>query len=514
MKNKTRIILAALLALVMVFSVSVLSLAANNGTITIKNENEAVSMAGHTYSAYKIFDVTYTVEGDNKSDYDYTLVEPYKTYFQNRTDLPAGEDLDAQAYNLIANLADDDARQAFAKDLLAVTGAAAAGTTDVITTEGTAQIAVIRNLAPGYYLVYDEGGDPNTQVAAEKVVAALALTTADPDAEIDLKASVPTVEKTITGVSDDATATASANGETEISAQINQHVGFQINSNVPDLTGYTNYIYKVTDVMTEGLTPDKNVKVVIGSTDVTADCQITYTDAERKTVIVIPFSVLHQSTFPADTPITITYSAKVNADASIYPDGTGNGNTATLEYTNNFSDELITDTTPESQVKVYLFSLDITKVNSKNEPLAGAQFVLKDAAGKCVPVALDSNTGRYKVSATLEANDENATVTSDADGKIYVDGIAAGDYTLTETVAPEGYNKLKKDVEINVTATYKDDGTVDEVDGNVISVVNRSGSLLPTTGGIGTYLFTFGGAALMIAAIAFLVIRKKKETAK
>ena len=65
-------------------------------------------------------------------------------------------------------------------------------------------------------------------------------------------------------------------------------------------------------------------------------------------------------------------------------------------------------------------------MNSKNEPLAGAQFVLKDAAGNCVPVALDSNTGRYKVSATLEANNTNATVTSDADGKIYVDCTLGG----------------------------------------------------------------------------------------
>ncbi len=515
MKNKVRIIAAAVLTLFVLFSMSVPSFAADECTITIVNTNEAVSMNTHTYNAYKIFDVTYDADADN---YDYTIDSDFVTFFAG-LNLAAtlGADPDARAYAHVASLEGNDAalqdfgREAYAAAPSLPDGFVVAGSP---ANEGDPETATITGLAPGYYLVYDLGpADPQNAAAAEKAIANVILKTAKEDVTIDLKASVPTLDKKITSVSDDATNAASDTGSDGVSANLGQHVGFQIDSTVPDLTNYSNYIYKVKDTMDAGLTPDNNAKVTIGTTDVTANekCHIVY-DGQIMTV-TIDYDLL--KTYAKDTPITITYSAAVNANASVYPAADGTGNQAELEYSNNYTDETITEKTPTSTVKVYRFTLEITKVNAKEEVLQGAEFVLKDNADNYIPVAQDATTGRYSVSDTLAATEANAKVVSDANGKIYIDGLAEGQYTLTETAAPADYNILKNPVDINIVATY--DATTGEctgVTGNTATVINKAGGLLPSTGGIGTYIFTIGGAVVMLTVMFVLVSRKKKAEVK
>lgn len=498
MKKTAKTIFAAVLAILVLATMIVPGFAAT-GSITITNSNDAVSMNGHTYKAYKIFDVTYNTE---KTVYDYKIAPAFVAYFESLNLAESlGEDLDARAYSYVSSISGDAALQAFAKEIYNYKGDAAGSVT-----ANNANSAVIPNLETGYYLVYDEGSAaPGNN--AEKAIANIALTTTDPNATIVLKASVPTIDKKITGVADAASNSASATGEDAVSATINQHVGFQIDSIVPDLTGYTNYTYKVSDTMSDALVPDKNAKVTIGSSDITSSSEIVYSG--QTMTITVPFSVLR--TYAKDTPITITYSARVSANASIYPSATGNSNEATLEYSNNVDDLTIKDTTPPSEVHVYLFSIDVTKVNDKDEKLSGAKFVLKDSANNYIPVSLVS--GRYKVSDTLAATEANATVISDANGKIYIDGLAEGTYTLTETEAPATYNLLKDPVTITIAATYDADGNCTGVSGNTKTVVNKAGGLLPSTGGMGTVIFTAAGVSVMLAAVLLLVIKRRKEVA-
>lgn len=498
MKKTARIFLTVVLAVLVLTAMAVPGFAAT-GSITITNSNDAVSMNGHTYKAYKIFDVTYNAD---KSVYDYKIAPAFVDYFED-LNLAAslGEDLDARAYSYVSSISGDAALQAFAKDIYGHKGDAAGSVT-----ANNANNAVISGLETGYYLVYDEGNAaPGNN--AEKAIANIALTTTDPDATIVLKASVPTIDKKITGVSDAASNAASATGEDAVSATINQHVSFQIDSIVPDLTGYTNYTYKVSDTMSDALIPDQNAKVTIGSDDVTSSSTIVYSG--QTMTITVPFSVL--KTYAKDTPITITYSARVSADAKIYPDATGNSNEATLEYSNNVDDLTIKETTPPSEVKIYLFTIDVTKVNDKNEKLEGAKFVLKDSSNNYIPVVLSS--GRYKVSDTLAATEANATVISDANGKIYIDGLAEGTYTLKETEAPANYNLLKDPVTVTIAATYDADGNCTAVTGNTKTVVNKAGGLLPSTGGMGTIIFVVSGIVVMLAAVVVLAAKRRKETA-
>jgi len=503
MKKTAKTLLAVVLAVLVLAAMAVPGFAAN-GSITITNSNDAVSMNGHTYKAYKIFNVTYNAD---KSVYDYTVAPEFVEYFTGlNLSADLGENLDARAYSHVSSISGDAALQAFAKDLydnyIKTKSIGAAGQV----TSSSATTATIADLANGYYLVYDEG---NAAAAnnAEKAIANIALTTTDPDATIVLKASVPTIDKKITGVSDAASNDASTTGEDAVSATVNQHIGFQIDSIVPDLTGYTNYTYKVSDTMSDALIPDQNAKVTIGTTDATASSTIVYSG--QTMTVTIPFAVL--KTYAKDTPITITYSARVSADAKVYPDATGNSNEAELEYSNNVDDLTIKETTPPSKVNVYLFTIDVTKVNDKNVKLQGAEFTLKDNAGNFIPVSLSS--GRYKVSDTLAATEANAKVVSDADGKIYIDGLAEGTYTLTETKAPDTYNLLKDPVTVTITATYDADGNCTGVTGNAVKVVNKAGSLLPTTGGTGTVIFVASGIVIMLAAVVVLGIKRRKETA-
>ncbi len=501
MKNVSRILIAAVIAALLFVTMAAPGFAAD-GKITITNENDSVSMVGHTYTAYKIFDVVYNATEDS---YDYTIAEGFEDFFAG-LNIPAtyGDDADARAYTYVSKISGDEALQRFARDAYAAKGSDAYSKTS---DAATAETAEITGLDYGYYLVYDNGGG-NTTDPARSAVANIALTTAASEAEVILKASVPTLDKKITGISDSADNTASDVSLDSADAKINDHITFTLESNVPNLTGYDDYTYIVTDTMSAGLTPDRNVKVVIKTTDVTSSCEVEYDG--QVTTITVPYSTLSQ--YDQDDPITISYSALVNANASVYPSADGNSNEAQLEYSNDVN-STSTTVTPGTEVNVYLFSLELTKVNADNEALEGAEFTIQDKATNAyIPVALDGTV--YKVSATLDATAENATVVSDAQGKIKIEGLAAGTYVITETEAPDGYNKLSEPVEVTITANYNSDGDLTGVSGNTATIINKAGGILPSTGGIGTTLFIAGGAVLMLAAVAAVVYKKKKTVSE
>ena len=510
MKNASRIIMAAAIVLLMVFSAAVPGFAADDdGKIIIENHNEAVSMANHTYEAYRIFADTVDATGNH----NYTLTDAFKPYFEDANNVTLtddmGEDIDAQAYTYVSTCSD---LPGFAKAIYEwATGGSVNidPTGDVTVTDATATSAEIKDLPYGYYLVYDKGTSNTGAEAGEQAIANIALTTAVPEGTIVLKASVPSIEKKITGASDTATNAASDTGEAAVSAEVGKHISFQIDSAVPDLTNYTAYTYEVKDTMSASLDPDKNVKVTIGTDELTAGTDYSVTYSGQVTTVTVFFDTLKR--YDKDTPITITYSAQLTADATVYPSATPNSNSAVLTYSNKVDDTSSTGSTPPSTVQAHLFPLVISKINPDNEGLAGAEFTLKDKDGNLVVFVQDAtNANKYTVSTTETATDDNTKVTSGDDGKIYISGLVAGEYTLTETKAPDTYNKLKETIAVNIVPTYNDeDGSVVSVSGTAVSVVNRSGQELPSTGGIGTIIFTVGGAAIMITAAVLLIKRKK-----
>jgi LPXTG-motif cell wall-anchored protein len=116
---------------------------------------------------------------------------------------------------------------------------------------------------------------------------------------------------------------------------------------------------------------------------------------------------------------------------------------------------------------------------------------------------------------------ETGEIATDADGMILYKGLAAGTYILTETDTVDGYNMLTSPITVTITpdaenpeeytVTITGDGASIADDSIVITIENNSGTLLPSTGGIGTRIFYIVGAILVIGAGVVLVPKRKVD---
>lgn len=249
------------------------------------------------------------------------------------------------------------------------------------------------------------------------------------------------------------------------------------------------------------------------------------------------------------TKVKITYTATANAGIKVVDkhDNTHvNQNTAYLDYNNN-PYEKKTDGTPtwktaSDTADVYTYGIKVTKTDDQTPatPLAGAEFQVykdEDKDGKinegATPlnfVAVGNNSGTYRVAVSSENNktDKVTTIggTSATAPNLTLSGLDVGDYILKETKAPDGYNLPSRTFSVKITdGTNADpvtdpDGLVDTdkspaQDGyNEIAITNTKGFTLPTTGGMGTVLFTAGGVVLMGAGLVLLVVFLRRRRAK
>lgn len=460
-----RKLFTVLLALAMTLALAVPAFAADTGSITITNPQ-----GDRTYTAYKIFDVTYS--GDHYSytisdtDAAFTTVKAYADVTANGLTLtPVGK---TGKYNV--STGDIFSAASFAQYLK--TNAGSLGTGTAFTQVGNTMKA--SGLTPGYYFVSGTSGTV-CELATAK------------DIQIRDKNEAPQIEKSV----DDADRT----------VEIGQKLTYTITGKVPSTKGYTKFTYQVTDTMSEGLTFNKDVKVTIGGTAVT-DAAITYNDNGFEASINM---MNYQKQI--DAPVVITYTATVNENAIQRDKET---NTATLKYSNDPADK---NSFKESSVEVNVFSFNIVinKYAADNEStkLEGAKFVLKNAEGKYYKY--DANT---KAVTWVVGKADTTEVTTDVNGAARFDGLQAGTYKLEETAAPAGYNQLTKDI----TIVLNKDGsaTIDSASSTLgadhsltAGVANSTGTMLPETGGIGTVIFVALGALAVICAGVFLVTNKR-----
>ena len=218
---------------------------------------------------------------------------------------------------------------------------------------------------------------------------------------------------------------------------------------------------------------------------------------------------------------TVNYYAKVNKDALVTEK-----NKAQLEYGNKPGE---TTTTTPSEAKTPTYPLDIKKFKTgSEEKLAGAKFRLysseadADAANeKAIKVSsVAGKAGNYVVDPTSTTTEFESVDSIDGKGyNLHVNGLAEGTYYLVETKAPDGFNKLTAPIVIKITKStdtdvnkwiISKDGTVDK--DKIIDVENSTGSLLPSTGGMGTIAFTVVATLLVLGvAVSFIRDRKKEN---
>ena len=255
--------------------------------------------------------------------------------------------------------------------------------------------------------------------------------------------------------------------------------------------------YTVTDTMSKGLTFNNSSLKVTANDAVTTD--YTLTSTTNGFTLVLPETYV--STLTKGTTIIVTYNATLNKDAVI--DGDGNANEVKLSYGNH-------QNTVPSKVTTKSYQFDLVKVDgTTNKLLDGAEFELADGETKLSFVK--DTAGNYRVAA---AGEDGATTTITVkNGKVNIYGLAGKTYTLTETKAPDGYNKLVTSETVNLADGSKAHATFDAdvyKDGGVV-VKNNAGTVLPSTGGMGTTLFYVIGGGLMVAAVVLLVTKKRME---
>ena len=464
-----------LLVMVMVFAMATTAFAAEDkGTIIVDNP-----VANQTYTAYKIFDVTYD---STKTNYSYTI----KTTSEWYSTVKAYAETEGNGLTLTGVAGDDTtfvvststgfSAAAFANALKA---AKSGKTGTTLTADGTTVKAT--NLDLGYYFVTSTNG------------ALCNLTTTDPTVTIHDKNDIP-----FNKVDD------------KESVDVGEIVTYTITGKVPDYTGFTTYTYLITDTMSEGLTFQKNVNVTVGGTDVTSACTITYDKDNNANKFTVSIPV---KSYTIGAEIKVTYTAVVNENAVAKIEN----NAATLTYSNDPIDTSKTTTTPEDKETVYSAKVVINKYvkGSNTEKLAGAEFVLykevkTDDSDTTTKYYYKWNDTAKKVEWTTSKAD--ATVkTTDANGAAAFDGLKDGTYYLEEVKAPAGYNLLKTPVQVTVNGANATTANLSSltVTGNV---ENSSGAELPETGGMGTTIFYVLGSVLILAAVVLLVTRKRMSS--
>lgn len=499
-------IFTLMLALMMVLALSVTAFAAGPYTITINN-----SAAGHTYEAYQIF------AGDLETANGKTVL----------TNITWGSGVTTQGQAALGDAAakaeslttEEDAR-AFAKAVAPYLTNPSVSTAG----DGTYTIA---NLDSGYYLVKDKD---NTLTNADDFYTAYLMkvvgnVTAAP------KGDKPTLNKQIKH---------NENGEWGVVGdnQIGDTVEFRTITKVPNTSGYTKYDYIIHDTMSAGLT--SNVKT---SADITIKVNdATVLPAEYYTVTANgnSFSVqvdilkaIQDGKLAHDNELYTYYTGVLNADAKVYDEGKQD-NVAYLEYSNNPNVDTDKGKTPEKKVYDWTFKMGINKVNENGGQLTGAKFALsKNGTLKVVdmncndegiPAVTTGLIGMVKISdgeyRVAVDGDTNVVYVVDAGNPVIKGLDDAIDYYLYETKAPAGYNLMTEPVHFVISASYAADGsnytsvtvTVGAAaasDTLSANVVNKSGSTLPETGGIGTTIFYVLGSLLVVGAGVVLITRKR-----
>ncbi|MBQ6600906.1 MAG: SpaH/EbpB family LPXTG-anchored major pilin, partial [Clostridia bacterium] len=287
-------------------------------------------------------------------------------------------------------------------------------------------------------------------------------------------------------------------------ADIDQKVNYK--STITVGVGATNYVMH--DTMEKGLTFNNDVVVKLADG--------TVVDAANYTVTVSPddnhtFDVAFKNDFIASlakgTQFTVYYSATLNENANIVTDG--NDNTVYLSYGEDSTWE-----TAEHKTTTYTWKMDVLKFTNQGTktPLAGAKFQLLDKGGNAIKFT--QVTGAAVPTYKVDAEGTVTEITTDANGKFELVGLDEGSYKLHETEAPAGYNKLAADLDVVITSTYDEAALTATYEINdeapaTIEVENKTGSLLPETGGIGTTIFYVVGVALMLGAAVILISKKR-----
>lgn len=491
-----------LLALVMVFALATTAFAQDvtvtggTGSITISN-----AAKGETYAIYKLFDATVSAD---KTSIAYTGTVPgsLSDYFT----------ADANGYISATEAAKngESMSDGLRNALKAWTETAIAAST--ATSDGSA--LKFNGLLLGYYVVTTSQGEQLISVDSTMKDVTIVDKNSSTPKDLHKNADVDDVS-----IGNTVTYTVSFKTSNYYGAgtEAKEIVSYTIEDTLPEF---------LKDVTVTSIIVDND-----GKSDTTDD-QKDVTDqfnANKKIVIDWYNDADKSFLYNNGATITITYTAVVTEKAAI--DGKGNTNNVTVTWTTKDGNQPDPGKL-ETNETIFTYAIALKKVNNKGVALPGAVFEF--------PFYVQSTAdtdGAYIYAGTKAAEGLTNQIKTPDSGVIVVKGVASGSYPITEFKAPAGYNKLTAPVTVQAaktgettthTTVYLDENgevtkettnatevkvDIANIAATAVVVVNKAGTELPSTGGMGTTVFYVLGAVLVLGAVVLLVTKKRMNDA-
>lgn len=462
--------------------------ATKDGKITIKN-----AVPEQTYTIYQILELESFSDKKTKDtgNYAYKATSKWKSFVESSTGKTYLEtdnsgyvtwkkNAEPAAFAKAALAYAKEQTSSIAEDFKVAPEATAGNTTSTVTFD---------NLSLGYYLVDSSVG------------SLCSLDTTAKEVEIQEKNGVPSVEKKVKSGS---------TYKDKNTASIGDKVEFK--TTITAKKGAENYVLH--DTMSAGLTFDNKVNVTLKKNN--GGAETTVSEAQYKLVtpgtectFEVKFEKELCDTLENDDQLIVTYSATLNDKAEI--GNAGNKNETKLTYGDNNKTETATTTTRTFEIPVFKYTLK----NTVETALEDATFTLsKDSVttpGKKDIIKLKKKDGTTTEEYLVNSSGTVTEITTRDTGKFKIQGLDAGTYYLTETQQPAGYNKLKDPLMIVIDENGNIKVGTEPTAVTEVKVLNNTGSILPSTGGMGTTLFYIFGAILVVGSGVVLITKKRMK---
>jgi len=475
MKNFKRILSFAIVAIMMLGIMSIGMLAVDTGdggaaTITIDLPVQEPQVSP-IYSIYRVFNATSDGVTENIS---------YTTVSDQLTTVPVGFSRDAAGN--VTYVGSGTENQLTADDIAAIK-AYIENNSDYfpVIWSGAANpdetTLVLENLKYGYYYITTTTGSIVT------------VTSTNPTAIVEDKNVFPSIDKKQKDDPDDTVIYA----DDAVNVAVGDKIYYQLTVTVP--TGFDKDI-TIIDILPDGLKAPTTVASDIGAIDTDYTVSVT-----GQTVAIVIKKETTDTGLRGKT-VNFTYSADVEVGILLLTDE-NKKNAVSLVYSNFTQNDAVSFNTYDAGA--YKYAGDI---NANPTSLAGAQFELQ-LDNTVVKVSYDETNKYYYPDAA-----GTAVITSDAEGKIVIRGLDnKTTYSLKETVAPGGYNLPTDPFVLVLEKDSSGEASITPGTAATINIQNVAGTILPSTGGIGTTIFYIVGSILVVGA-GIVLITKKRMSAK
>ena len=498
-----------LLALVMVFALATTAFAqevpgtdGKEGSITISN-----AAKGETYKIYKLFNATVSAD---KTSIAYTGEIPtsLNTYFT------------ADKHGYISATADATDGENMSEGLKTALKDWTRTATAAKTVESDGSALKFKGLDLGYYVVTTSQGEQ--LISVDSTMKDVTI--------VDKNSSTPKdLTKTATGTATDKSVSIGDTVTYTVRFKTSNYYG--AGEDAKEIVSYT-----IEDTLPDFLSDVKVTSIIVDNDgdDTTDNDQTNVTaqfDDDKKIVIKWYDEVNNKFLYDNGATVTITYTAVVTDKAAI--DGDGNTNKVTVKWTTKGNTEPVPDKKVETEETIYTYAIALKKVDNKGKALPGAVFQFPFY----VKAKADTD-GAYIYAGKNPGEGLTNRITTPENGVIVVKGVKTGSYEITEFKAPAGYNQLTDPVTVKAvknnsttthTTVYLDENgnvtnettakvtevkvDIDNIAATAVVVVNKAGTELPSTGGMGTTIFYVLGAVLVVGAGVLLITKKRMSDA-